>query len=180
MIESSLSALVRERASLQPYDTALTYIDYEQDWDGVAQSLTWSQLYRRARNLANHLRLHGSAEDRAVILAPQGLEYIVGFFGALEAGLVAVPVSVPMGGATDARVSSVLSDASPAVVLTTSAVVGNLADYVKPQSGKSAPEVVEVDRLDLDTAQRSPVNGQRRRLGGDAGSSIVYLQYTSG
>jgi long-chain fatty acid adenylyltransferase FadD28 len=179
VILSSVSAVVRERASLQPNDIAFTFIDYEQDWDGDAQSLTWSQLYRRARNLAHQLRLHGSSGDRAVILAPQGLEYIVAFLGALEAGLIAVPVSVPMGGATDARVSSVLNDASPAVILTTSSVAGNLADYVKPHSGETTPSIVEVDLLDLDTA-RGRVNGQRTRLNGDGPSSIAYLQYTSG
>jgi acyl-CoA synthetase (AMP-forming)/AMP-acid ligase II len=33
--------------------------------------------------------------DRAAILAPQGLDYIVAFFGAMQAGFVAVPLSVP-------------------------------------------------------------------------------------
>src|SRR5262249_50312884 len=176
----SVSAVVRERASFQPNDIAFTFIDYEQDWDGDAQSLTWSQLYRRARNLAHQLRLHGSTGDRAVISAPQGLDYIVAFLGALEAGLIAVPLSVPMGGATDARFSSVLNDASPAVILTASSVAGNLADHVKPRPGESAPSVVEVDLLDLDSAQNLSVNGQRPRLNGDGRPSIAYLQYTSG
>jgi long-chain fatty acid adenylyltransferase FadD28 len=114
VIESSLPAVVRERSGLQPNDVAFTFIDYEKGWDGIADSLTWSQLYRRVRNLAHQLRLHGSTGDRAVVAAPQGLDYIVAFLGAQEAGLIAVPVSVPMGGATDARVSSVLTDSSPA------------------------------------------------------------------
>ena len=95
--------MLRERASLQPNDTAFTFIDYEQDWDGVAETLTWSQLYRRTLNLAQQLRLCGSPGDRAVILAPQGLEYIVAFLGAVQAGLIAVPLSVPLGGVSDER-----------------------------------------------------------------------------
>jgi fatty acid CoA ligase FadD28 len=180
VVESTVAGVLRERASLQSNDIAFTFIDYEHDWDGQAQSLTWSQLHRRARNLAHQLRLHGSTGDRAVILAPQGLDYIVAFLGALEAGLIAVPVSVPMGGATDARVSSVLNDASPAVILTTSPVAGNLADYVKPRSGVTTPSVVELDLLDLESAPRSRVNEPRSRLNGDVGSRIAYLQYTSG
>ncbi len=74
------------------------------------------------------------------------------FLGAIEAGLIAVPLSLPIGGATDMRVSSVLQDASPTVLLTTSAVVGTLADYVNPQLNGSAPAIVEVDLLDLDSA----------------------------
>jgi fatty acid CoA ligase FadD28 len=84
MLKCPIPTLLRERASLQPNRTAFTFMDYEQDWAGIAESLTWSQLYRRALNLALELRLHGSTGDRAAILAPQGLDYITPFLGALQ------------------------------------------------------------------------------------------------
>ncbi|MBO0865964.1 MAG: AMP-binding protein, partial [Mycobacterium sp.] len=173
MTESSIPAVLRERASLQPNDMAFTFVDYEQDWEGATETLTWSQLYRRTLNVAQELRRHGSNGDRAVILAPQGLDYVTAFLGALAAGQIAVPLSVPVGGAIDERVSSVLADTSPAVLLTTSAAVGNVADYVKPRPGRSAPAVVEVDLLDLDSKTGASV----RR---DTPPSTAYLQYTSG
>jgi len=122
--DTSVPTVLRERASLQPNDTAFTFLDYERDWDGVALTLTWMQLYRRTTNLARHLEDIGSPGERAVILAPQGLDYIVAFLGALQAGLIAVPLSVPLGGVSDERVSSVMIDASPSIVLTTSSAVG--------------------------------------------------------
>lgn len=82
---------------MQPDDTAYTFIDYDQDWAGVPISLTWPQLYRRVTNMARELRLTAAAGDRAMIIAPQGLEYIVAFLGALHAGVIPVPLSVPMG-----------------------------------------------------------------------------------
>ena len=145
MNDSSPAAILRERAGFQPNDTAFTFIDYEQDWNGVAESLTWSQLYRRTLNVAQELKHHGSPGDRAVILAPQGLDYIVAFLGALQAGLIAVPLSVPLGGATDERVGSVLRDSSPAVILTTSAVVDNVTEYVRRRAANPLRSVVEVD-----------------------------------
>ena len=87
-----------------------------------------------------------------MILAPQGLDYIVAFLGALQAGLIAVPLSVPLGGVTDERVDSVLRDASPAAVLTTSAVIGDVAQHVAQEPGASAPSIIEVDLLDLDVS----------------------------
>lgn len=168
-----LPALLRERASLQPNDTAFTFMDYDQDWDGVAESLTWLQLYRRALNVASELKLRGSAGDRAVILAPQGLDYIAGFLGALQAGLIAVPLSVPQGGATDERVSSVLRDTAPTVILTTSAVAEGVAGFAEPQPGAPAPSIVEVDLLDLDARASSSTNRSDW-------PSTAYLQYTSG
>jgi len=178
VVETSIPAVLRERASLQPNDPAFTYLDYDHDWDGVATTLTWSQLYRRVLNLGEQLRLRGSTGDRALILAPQGLDYVVGFLGTLQAGLVAVPLSVPYGGAHDERTISVLADTSPAVVLTTSAVIDNVNGAVQPQQGQSAPSIVEVDLLDLDA--RSRPAGPRSRGTGNDRPEFIYLQYTSG
>ncbi|BBZ13070.1 AMP-binding protein [Mycobacterium branderi] len=172
MVDTILD-LLRERAGLQADDTAVTYIDYEQDWSGVEQSLTWAQLYRRTRNLARELESRGSTGDRALVVAPQGLEYIVAFLGALEAGQIAVPLSVPLGGVSDERVSSVLRDASPSVILTTSAIAGTVTQYVESESGECAASIVEVDSLDLD-ARGSSGPGLENHPG------TAYLQYTSG
>ena len=113
MPQPSILSVLRERAGLQPDDIAFTYTDYEQDLDGVTESLTWSQAYRRVVNVAPRGGRHGSVGDRAVILAPQGLDYIAAFLGAMQAGLIAVPLSVPQVGSHDERVSAVLADTSP-------------------------------------------------------------------
>ncbi len=169
----SLPAALRTCAHLQPNDTAITFIDYERDWAGVAQSLTWSQLYRRTLNVARELSLCGSTGDRAVILAPQGLDYIAAFLGALQAGRIAVPLSAPQGGATDERVESVLRDATPAAILTTSSVIGDVTQHVAAQSGASAPSIIEVDLLDLDSPNGSGAGDENY-------PPTAYLQYTSG
>ena len=166
-----MPAVLRERASLQPNDTAFTFIDYDQDPAGVAESLTWSQLHRRSLNVAHELSLHGSPEDRAVILAPQGFDYIVAFLGALQAGFYAVPLSVPEAGAHDERVKSVIEDTSPTVILTTSAEVANVTEYAEARDGTAAPAIVQIDLLDLDAP---------RRATGRRWPEIAYLQYTSG
>src|SRR5580693_2836346 len=161
VMESSILTVLRERASLKPNNTAFTFIDYERDWLGVAESLTWSQLYRRVQNVAAQLSVRGSIGDRAVILAPQGLDYIAAFFGAMQAGRIAVPLSLPTGGAHDERVISVLRDASPAAILTTSFGVGDVSEYAKPQCGESAPSVIEVDLLGEEARKESNAWGDR-------------------
>ena len=171
--EPSIPSVLRERASLQANDKAFTYIDYEQNWEGVSETVTYSQLYRRALNVAQEIRRHGSTGDRAVIVAPQGLGYIDAFFGALLAGLVAVPLSIPSGGAVDERVKSVLLDAAPSVVLTTSDAAGDVAEYLKSQPDGPAPSLVEVDLVDLEARGSF-------RPGRDTRTATAYLQYTSG
>jgi long-chain fatty acid adenylase/transferase FadD26 len=173
LTDSSIPALLQARADEQPDATAFTFIDYNQDPKGFAENLTWSQVARRASIVAEELALCGSPGDRAAILAPQGLEYVVAFLGALQAGFIAVPLLVPQYGIHDDRVSSVLRDSKPVAVLTTSDVVGDVNKYASAQNGQPAPLVIEVDLLDLDSLREpAPIP---RFLSGPA-----YLQYTSG
>ncbi|WP_167107634.1 AMP-binding protein [Mycobacterium sp. DL592] len=171
MSNVSLLSVLRERASSTPDDVAFTFTDYDQDADGIADRVTWGQLYRRTVNVAEELGRHGSPGDRALIIAPQGLPYVVGFLGAMWAGFIAVPLSVPVAGSHDERVSAVVTDTSPAVVLTTAAVADIAAQYV--DDGAAVIAVIAVDMLDLDAHQPlgAPVT---------AGPDVAYLQYTSG
>jgi acyl-CoA synthetase (AMP-forming)/AMP-acid ligase II len=173
MTDASVTGVLRERASLQPDDPAFTFVDYEQVWDGVARSLTWAQINRRVQSLAYELRQRGAIGDRVVISAPQGIDYIVAFLGSLQAGLIAVPLTVPMFGVHDERVAAVLRDSSPTIILTTSSVAGSVAEYAMPGDGQPAPLVVEIDSLDLDS-RRKPISDREPR------PPTAYLQYTSG
>lgn len=171
MPEVSILSVLRERAGSTPNDLAFTFTDYDRDWDGVAESLTWGQLYRRTLNMAREVAKHGAPGDRALIVAPQGLSFIVAFLGAMQAGFIAVPLAVPVPGSHDERLSAVVTDTSPAVVLTTSGVFDIAAQYV--DDGAAVIAVIAVDTLDLDVdRQVSPEVPD--------GPDIAYLQYTSG
>jgi acyl-CoA synthetase (AMP-forming)/AMP-acid ligase II len=59
VIESSISAALRERANLAPHAIAFTFVNYDQDSAGVADTLTWSEVYRRALGVAQELQRCG-------------------------------------------------------------------------------------------------------------------------
>jgi acyl-CoA synthetase (AMP-forming)/AMP-acid ligase II len=61
VIESSISAVLRERALLAPNAVAFTFVNYDQDSAGVADTLTWSEVYRRALGVAQELQRCGPA-----------------------------------------------------------------------------------------------------------------------
>lgn len=173
MTDRRIPGLLEDQVRQRPDDTAYTFVDYAVDPRGVAESLTWTQVHHRACVIAARLATCGSPGDRAAIVAPQGLDYVVAFLGTIQAGFIAVPLSVPQFGAHDERVSGALRDCSPVAILTTSAVVDGLMIYAAPQPGRRAPVVVEVDVLDFDsTATVKPLEVR--------GPRTAYLQYTSG
>jgi fatty acid CoA ligase FadD21 len=171
--QSSILSMLHGRASLRPHDVAFTFTHYDDDWAGVPESITWSQLSRRTLNAARELGRYGSVGDRAVILAPQSLDYLVAFLGSLQAGLIAVPLPLPHRGATHERVGAVLADTSPSVVLTTSAVAQDIAQYVDQARLDAVPKLLEIDSLNLD------VDGETSARTAEL-PAIAYLQYSSG
>ncbi|MCV7425035.1 AMP-binding protein [Mycobacterium montefiorense] len=173
MSSSSILSILHGRASLRPHDVAYTFTNYEDDADGVSESLTWSQISRRTLNAATELGPHGSVGDRAAILAPQGLDYIAAFLGSMQAGLIAVPLPLPHPGSNNERVGAVLADTSPSVVLTTSAVAQDVAEYVDQARMNDVPKIIEIDSMNLDVDRQTSVPT------GDL-PNIAYLQYSSG
>src|ERR1700754_4210786 len=165
--------MLHGRASLRPHDVAFTFTDYVDDWVGVSESLTWSQLSRRTLNVARELSAHTTVGDRAVILAPQNLDYAVAFLGSMQAGLIAVPLPLPHRGSSHERVSAVLADTSPSVVLTRSDAAEDIAQYVDQARLDAVPKIVEIDSLNLD------VDGGISVRTTDL-PSTAYLQYSSG
>ncbi|WP_409426237.1 AMP-binding protein [Mycobacterium sp. SMC-11] len=170
--ETHIPTLLANLERDKPNEPAYTFIDYDVDPAGYRETVTWSQLRNRVRVVAAELATCASPGDRVAILAPQSLEYIVGFYGALEAGMIAVPLPVPMFGVHDERVSAALRDSAPAAILTTTSAVGDIASSIKGLGGKP-PVVIEVDALDLDS---EPVAAP----GATAQTKVAFLQYTSG
>lgn len=173
VLPDSIPAALRERVATQPDDTAFTFIDYDVDPAGFAESVTWSELYERVRVVAAELLTHGTVGDRAAILAPQSLSYIIGFLGALEAGFIVVPLSVPMfGDHHDERITGALADCTPAAIMTVSSIVDQTLPYAQELPGRT-PGVIELDALDyFSPAPDYPDNTTKAKL--------AVLQYTSG
>src|ERR1700761_6545668 len=152
---------------------AYRYLDYTQDADGKAINLTWAELGTRLQAIGARLQQVTSRGDRVAILAPQGIDYIVGFFAAIKAGDIAVPLFAPEFPAHAERLNTVLADAQPAVILTTAAVGPAVQESIRSLPRNRRPRVIAIDEVpDSVGATYAPVH-----LDTD---DIAYLQYTSG
>ncbi|KUI03690.1 fatty acyl-AMP ligase [Mycobacterium sp. IS-3022] len=151
---------------------AYRYLDYSGNTDGRVSELTWTQLGARLRAIAAHLQRAVQRGDRVAILAPQGLDYVTGFFAAIKAGAIAVPLFAPELQGHSKRLGTALRDSEPSVVATTVAAAANVHDFLGGLDGVPAPRVVLLDEITDSGDDFEPVP---LRL-----DDISHLQYTSG
>ncbi|AMT73036.1 fatty acyl-AMP ligase [Mycobacteroides immunogenum] len=157
-----------------PQDTfAYRYVDFNSDPNGVPDDLNWPQLRARTRAVAARLQQVTAPGERVAILAPQSLDYVVGFFAAIEAGNIAVPLFAPeLPGHTE-RLDAVLADARPTVVLTNQAAAESVNNFIRRLPRDRRPRVLAVDSVP------DSVGATYARVTPDT-DDIAYLQYTSG
>ncbi|WP_210583383.1 fatty acyl-AMP ligase [Streptomyces sp. GESEQ-35] len=166
----SLPEYVRHWAETTPDRRAFTFVDHPAPHSrGVHRTLTWRRLDVRVRAVAARLAEEAEPGARVALLCPQSTEYVTAFLAALAAGLVAVPLYPPGLPGHGDRLSAVLADARPTVVVTTSQVI----DQVRDACAHTPVRIVAVDQVpDAAAGDRRPVEPD------DA--VIAYLQYTSG
>ncbi|MEV4211225.1 fatty acyl-AMP ligase [Micromonospora sp. NPDC049662] len=140
----------------------------------VATTLTFSELYERARIVAAEIADHTPSGSRVVLMYPPGPDFVVALYGALLAGVVAVPVYPPsstaaLPAAFD-RLGLVVADCSAELVLSTASLVA-----IRDAAGVM---VGEVRWLATDAISGDGVDDWRppRILGDD----LAVIQYTSG
>ncbi|HEU0192394.1 MAG TPA: fatty acyl-AMP ligase [Mycobacterium sp.] len=152
---------------------AYRYIDYTQNPDGEAVELTWGQVGAKTKAIAARLQQVCDRGDRVAILAPDGVDYVVGFLAAIIAGNIAVPLFPPDLPGHAERLEAVIGDAAPAVVLTTAGAGAAVGEFVRTIPRSDRPRVIAVDAVPESVgATFAPV--------GVSADDTAYLQYTSG
>jgi acyl-CoA synthetase (AMP-forming)/AMP-acid ligase II len=126
---------------------AYRYVDYSKIPDGRSVELTWDQVGTRSRAIGARLQQVTSRGDRVAVLCPQGLDYVTGFFAAIQAGNIAVPLFAPELPGHAERLDAVLTDALPAVVLTTTSVGDAVQKFVRLMPREKRPRIIAVDAI---------------------------------
>ncbi|MGI9516920.1 MAG: aminotransferase class I/II-fold pyridoxal phosphate-dependent enzyme, partial [Pirellulaceae bacterium] len=93
--------------------------------DGINETdtVTFSQLDERARACAAKLISMGLRGQRALLMYPSGIEFIVAFFGCQYAGVTAVPAYPPRRNRNMGRITTIADDAQTSIALTTREVI---------------------------------------------------------
>jgi acyl-CoA synthetase (AMP-forming)/AMP-acid ligase II len=166
----SLVDLLDQRAAENPDGKAFGFVP---ERGNAHLHLTYGELHRRAHALAARLARHAVKGDRALLLFPPGLDFIVAFFGCLTAGMIAVPLMVPRRTAARDSSAAVIADCAPTVAMTSHELLevrGDVADRFR-DSGFDWMTVDAMAEAPAVVAAVTPVVGR---------DDIAYLQYTSG
>ncbi len=167
----SLADVLRYRAAAQPRD--LAYIALS-DRGRQEASITFAELAGRAQHLAQRINRHAAPGERALILCPNGIGFMVGFFGCILAGVIAVPLMLPRRhGARDAS-ASILADCTPRLALAPAALIAGERGDLVGRFAAADLNWLAVD--DPDLAAAAPAAALPALAGGD----LAFLQYTSG
>lgn len=137
------------------------------------EMLSFRELDSRARVVASALGASIAEGSRAVLVHPWGSDFVTAFFGALYAGIVAVPMPPPptmrRRGAWTAQLRRVVQDSQATAVLSTAAQVAALA---RVSTDRCGVRWIATDGLD-----GSPWDWPGRQASAD---DVAYIQYTSG
>jgi len=117
---STFVELLRYRSLQQMDKLAFSFLA---EGEREVSRLTYGELDRRARALARKLQQSCPKGERAILLDPPGLDFIVGFLGCLYAGIVAVPAYLPRPNRSLSRLQAILSDAHVSIALTTISIL---------------------------------------------------------
>jgi acyl-CoA synthetase (AMP-forming)/AMP-acid ligase II len=166
---SSMVELLELRAAQQPDDRSHVFLS---DRGAAEASMTFGELHRRAAAVAHRLAAGSRPGDRALLVFPPGLDFVVAFFGCLMAGIIAVPMMVPRRqGSRDASLR-IATDCAPRFALTNSAFWnGSRQDVIARLAEQN------IEWLVVDDGTTAPGGGALPKAKFE---DIAFLQYTSG
>lgn len=166
---ATLCDILQRRAREQAQELAYVFLD---DDALDEHPITYAELDRQARAIASRIQTVCKPGDRAILLYPQGLEFIAAFFGCLYAGVIAVPAYPPRAYRNLSRLQAIVEDCQAVLALTTE----QLHDAL--HSSSEVEELQELHWLATDQIEvGTEDHWQTHVLDGD---TIAFLQYTSG
>ncbi|MFN6479645.1 non-ribosomal peptide synthetase [Nostoc sp. DedQUE07] len=167
---STVVELLRLRSSTQPDRDAFTFL---LDGETEQTTLTYQELDRRSRQIAAQLQALGLTGERALLLYPAGLDFLVAFFGCLYAGVVAITAYPPRNERNTPRIKAISIDAQAAIALTTTEILPNVQSLMTQKTDLESLQWLTTDNL----AEGIEDNWQEPSIDRD---TLAFLQYTSG
>ncbi|WP_454658310.1 fatty acyl-AMP ligase [Bosea beijingensis] len=164
---SSLAEVLQHQALSRPGIAAVTVYS---DRPGERPSLTFAGLHAQASHLARQLVAETAPGDRALLIFPSSVEFVVAYFACLMAGVVAVPMMQPRRNANHDASAAIIADCTPRLALSPASDPdprGLLRERLAAHGIRHLPIALAPEPVPLDTFRPNA-------------DGLAFLQYTSG
>jgi acyl-CoA synthetase (AMP-forming)/AMP-acid ligase II/acyl carrier protein len=165
---ATLTHYLAHYAGTSPAKVVFTYLEEE---EAATCAITYAGLNERVSTLARHLAGRGLAEQRAMLLYAEGLEFIVAFLACLRAGVTAVPMFLPRGSKHMARLTTILDDSRSSAILT--------SGKYRSRIHTGLPEL-GIPLIATDEPLQAVAFQEQSPALDTAPNAIAFIQYTSG
>ncbi|NBD17971.1 MAG: amino acid adenylation domain-containing protein [Cyanobacteria bacterium] len=162
--------ILQQRAIYQPDQVAFIFLG---DGETESSRITYRELDYSSRTIAIQLQEMELSANRALLLYPVGLDYLIAFLGCLYAGVVAVPAYPPRNRRNTPRIVSLVEDAQASIALTTSNLLPKVQSLLAEKANFPSLHWLTTDNL-------SPEPERSWQMPAINSDSLAFLQYTSG
>src|SRR5579863_305480 len=170
---SNLVEILQQRAMHQGDRIAFTFLA---GCERELGSVTFRELDSRAQLLAAHLQHQAKRGERALLVYPSGLDYVVAFFGCVYAEIIPVPVYPPRGNNNLGRLLAIGDDCQATLLLCNQDFRPHLQAEKLPRNRQSQFHLIQTDILPSTNGHSAGI-WQKPEISSDA---VAFLQYTSG
>lgn len=184
--------VLAEQAKKIPDSKILSFINDDLE---IIESITVQELLYKVKATAGFLQTKLRAGDRAVLVYPPSLDFIIAYLACLHAKIISIPVFPPINKVLTEQIQHITKDADPHLFLTNSEVLSKIKTLIKAKKIANLPflrnlealkKVKEFDEWNYDkidwvaTDKISFNNGPVWQPEIIKPDDIAFLQYTSG
>lgn len=173
MKSMSLIDLFQLRASENGDSLAYTFLKNGED---ETDTLTYSEIDKRSRAISVLLQEKFTFGDRALLMYPAGLDFIIGFMACIYAGIIAVPVYPANSSRAKQqlpKLSSIADCAKSEIILTNNNFINLLPSLLSDCPILSKANIINTTTIDLSMADQWTMPSVSE-------DSLALLQFTSG
>lgn len=160
-----ITDILEKRSAEHPDRLAYRFL---QDGETTTQTISYSTLFKQVKQVAQQLMLCTSKGDRALLLYPSGIDFVIGFLACLYAGVIAVPAYPPRFNRSFDRTLNIVDNCTPTIILSTKSIIDSIQEKFDGSSFVSDAFMMATDIIQ-GTCDISPRY-----------HDIAFLQYTSG
>jgi acyl-CoA synthetase (AMP-forming)/AMP-acid ligase II len=168
--QRNLVEIAISHAAKTPHAVAYVYLV---DGEDQTESITYGELDQRARAFAATLQKISKPGDRALLLYPSSLDFVVAFLGCQYAGVISAPTTVPHLKRATPRLKLMMDDAQATIACTTQGVFEKINLLIEDN-----PEFSNIQWIISEDVPESAADEWKKP--DIQPDQLAFLQYTSG